>query len=230
MLYVFFWVIPRREANLGSPFYTSLRKGDNHLQHNSFDLPSHGHPNTSHSLSHTPPPRPPCGSLPLHNRLCELTYPYPVTLLLIGLSYFQANPSVICIHRLFSNLVIIYLLTYEDETECFETSAYKIQTPGNYPEESLQHLVSCLLSITYFLLISPRSVQFCFCRLFVVTNSTYSFMCLFCLLLFILALVFFKLDYFANHLSCEATLQRIYPKKHQVYSRNLKTIDCLACS
>ena len=35
----------------------------------------------------------------------------------------------------FSNLVIIYLLTYEDGTECSETSAYKFQTPGNYPEE-----------------------------------------------------------------------------------------------
>jgi len=24
-------------------------------------------------------------------------------------------------------------------TECSETSAYKIQTPGNYPEENIQH-------------------------------------------------------------------------------------------
>jgi len=23
--------------------------------------------------------------------------------------------------------------------QCFETSAYKIQTPGNYPEEGIQH-------------------------------------------------------------------------------------------
>jgi hypothetical protein len=28
---------------------------------------------------------------------------------------------------------------YEDGTECSETSAYKIQTLGNYPEESIQH-------------------------------------------------------------------------------------------
>ena len=28
---------------------------------------------------------------------------------------------------------------YEDGTECSKTSAYKIQTPGNYPEESIQH-------------------------------------------------------------------------------------------
>jgi len=31
-----------------------------------------------------------------------------------------------------------YLSTYEDGTACSETSAYKIQTPGNYPEESIQ--------------------------------------------------------------------------------------------
>jgi hypothetical protein len=24
------------------------------------------------------------------------------------------------------------------QTECFETTAYKIQTPGNYPEENIQ--------------------------------------------------------------------------------------------
>jgi len=26
-----------------------------------------------------------------------------------------------------------------EQTECSETSAYKSQTPGNYPEESKQH-------------------------------------------------------------------------------------------
>jgi len=26
-----------------------------------------------------------------------------------------------------------------EQTGCSETSAYKIQTPGNYPEESIQH-------------------------------------------------------------------------------------------
>jgi len=26
-----------------------------------------------------------------------------------------------------------------EQTECSETSAYKLQTPGNYPEESIQH-------------------------------------------------------------------------------------------
>jgi hypothetical protein len=28
---------------------------------------------------------------------------------------------------------------YEDGAECSETSAYKIQTPGNYPEEIIQN-------------------------------------------------------------------------------------------
>jgi len=34
----------------------------------------------------------------------------------------------------------IYLPTYEDGTECSETSAYKFQTPGNYPEENIQQV------------------------------------------------------------------------------------------
>jgi len=28
-----------------------------------------------------------------------------------------------------------------EQTECFETSAYKIQTPGNYPEERIQQVI-----------------------------------------------------------------------------------------
>jgi len=31
-------------------------------------------------------------------------------------------------------------MAYEDGTVCSETSAYKIQTPGNYPEENIQHI------------------------------------------------------------------------------------------
>jgi len=26
-----------------------------------------------------------------------------------------------------------------EQTECSKTSAYKLQTPGNYPKESIQH-------------------------------------------------------------------------------------------
>ena len=31
-----------------------------------------------------------------------------------------------------------------EQTECSETSAYKIQTPGNYPEGSIQQQVRCV--------------------------------------------------------------------------------------
>ena len=34
-----------------------------------------------------------------------------------------------------------HLPAYEDGTECSETSAYKFQTPGNHPKESIQHSV-----------------------------------------------------------------------------------------
>jgi len=34
---------------------------------------------------------------------------------------------------------MLHLPAYEDGTECSETSAYKIQTPGNYPEGSIEH-------------------------------------------------------------------------------------------
>jgi hypothetical protein len=83
--------------------------------------------------------RPPCGSLSFEYMLCNRTHPYSVTHLPIALGYFQAKPVPLWIPQLFSNLVIIHLLAYKDGTECSETSAYKIQTPGNYPEENIQH-------------------------------------------------------------------------------------------
>jgi len=44
--------------------------------------------------------------------------------------------------QLFSNLIVIHLLAYEDGTEFYETSVYKIQKPGNYTQESIQHTVT----------------------------------------------------------------------------------------
>jgi len=37
-----------------------------------------------------------------------------------------------------------YLPTYEDGMECSETSKYKIQTPGELPEESIQNKTAVL--------------------------------------------------------------------------------------
>ena len=59
-----------------------------------------------------------------------------------------------------SNIVLLhspYLSAYEDGVECSETSAYKIQTPGNYPEESIRHsehgeslkLRTCVRNLNY---------------------------------------------------------------------------------
>jgi len=42
-----------------------------------------------------------------------------------------------------------------EQTECSETSAYKLQTPGNYPKESIQHIIVLLgfhLSIRFLLI------------------------------------------------------------------------------
>jgi hypothetical protein len=35
--------------------------------------------------------------------------------------------------------MLLRSIAYEDGTVCAETSAYKIQTPGNYQEENIQH-------------------------------------------------------------------------------------------
>jgi len=37
-----------------------------------------------------------------------------------------------------------------EETEYSETSAYKIQTPGNYPEEIIRNLISILMALLLF--------------------------------------------------------------------------------
>ena len=35
-----------------------------------------------------------------------------------------------------------------EQTECFETSAYKIQTPENRPKERIKRILSPMLSVT----------------------------------------------------------------------------------
>ena len=50
----------------------------------------------------------------------------------------------------FSNLVhSSHLPDYEDGTVCSETSAYKIQTSGNYPEEGTQQVHSYLYALAF---------------------------------------------------------------------------------
>ena len=40
-----------------------------------------------------------------------------------------------------------HLPAYEDGTECSETSAYKLRTPGNYPKESIQATICFVMSV-----------------------------------------------------------------------------------
>jgi hypothetical protein len=60
-----------------------------------------------------------------------------------------------------------------EQTECSENSAYKIQTPGNYPEENIQHGVDVFdnapnlkvrPSIPYFLQTNVRLKISTLCR------------------------------------------------------------------
>jgi hypothetical protein len=71
---------------------------------------------------------------------CSVTGPTPT---LSPSSYwrrlFSSQTFSRLIPKLFSNFVIYHIPDYEDGTECSETSAYTIQTPGNYPKESIQH-------------------------------------------------------------------------------------------
>jgi hypothetical protein len=67
-----------------------------------------------------------------------------------------------------------YLSAYEDGTECSETSAYKIQMPGYYPEESIQQnftttflkalLVFKVVTILFYILFSPFEQKHVFPR------------------------------------------------------------------
>jgi len=69
---------------------------------------------------------------------------------------FEPNFSRINTPRFLKTSHTSYLPAYEDGTECSETSAYEIQTPGNYPEESIQHsehgesFKSIILLYTYY--------------------------------------------------------------------------------
>ena len=89
--------------------------------------------------SHTCP-WPPCGLLPSTTCFCTQTrhyrHPHSYWLRLFSSqTFFHINTPT------FSNLVILH--TYPpmkmEQTQCSETPAYKIQTPGNYPEESIRH-------------------------------------------------------------------------------------------
>jgi len=48
-----------------------------------------------------------------------------------------------------SKSLYTYLPMKMEQTGCSATSAYKIQTPGNYPDESIQQREDCLLRMVF---------------------------------------------------------------------------------
>jgi hypothetical protein len=77
------------------------------------------------------------GSLPSTTCLCTLTHPYPVTHPPSGSAIFEPNLSRMIAQHF--SILVHSPHNYEDGTECSKTSAYKLQTLENYPEESIQH-------------------------------------------------------------------------------------------
>ena len=102
-----------------------------------------------------------------------------------------------------------------EQTECSETSAYKIQTPGNYPEESIQQFSFIIIIIFFFLFFFflPSSSPLQFLHLLLIF--------LLCLFLFIFHLpLLFLLSYTTSLISTHTcfratvfcnTLNRYFP-------------------
>ena len=64
---------------------------------------------------------------------------YRNTLLPNGSGYFESNLFPYEYPNILNPSYSSYLPAYEDGTEYSETLACKVQTPGNYPEENIQH-------------------------------------------------------------------------------------------
>ena len=54
------------------------------------------------------------------------------------MNFIRRRFGTLCLFQLHRRIGV-RLSAYEDGTECSETSAYEIQMPGNYPEESIEH-------------------------------------------------------------------------------------------
>jgi hypothetical protein len=110
---------------IGHPFYTSLRKGDSQLRNNSFITTLHDSSSSprNSTLTHA-----------VYVSHCFQTCFLPATNPPEGLGYFS---------NLFPHYIspTLSLCTYSpmktERTECSETLAFKLQTPGNNPKAYL---------------------------------------------------------------------------------------------
>jgi hypothetical protein len=75
--------------------------------------------------------------------------------------------GTLCLFRLHRQVGVknsLHLPAYEDWTECSETSAYNIQTPGNCPEESIQQLQAHVKEpLEWHVEVLTTSVCYCGC-------------------------------------------------------------------
>jgi len=74
------------------------------------------------------------------SKLTDILWPFCLVTRFIVYVFFWVIPRRLTfIYRRFSNPVILHthLPIKMEQTERSETSAYKIKTPGNYPEESI---------------------------------------------------------------------------------------------
>ena len=60
--------------------------------------------------------------------------------------FYMPNFGTLCLFHLHRDAGSTYLPMKMEQTECSEMWAQKVQTPGNYPVESIQHASFCLLA------------------------------------------------------------------------------------
>jgi hypothetical protein len=115
------------------------------------------HPDTC-PVSFTHPPVASMWVVTLHNLFLYSHPPLPCH----PLSYWlrlSSSQTFSCINTPTFSIPLIlhtYLPMKMEQTECSEMSAYKIQTPGNYPEESMQQM---LFNLTWICLTTGGYVR-----------------------------------------------------------------------
>jgi hypothetical protein len=102
----------------------------------SFDVLFHGPPLHEQYLFQIPARGRYVGRYPFTTCCVTGPTPSPSPSLLLAQAIFEPNLLPLATQTIlkFSHS---HLPAYEDRTEYSETSAYKIQTPGNYPEENI---------------------------------------------------------------------------------------------
>jgi hypothetical protein len=66
----------------------------------------------------------------------------------------------------------IYLPMEMEQTECSETSAFKLQTPDNYPKESTQHNIYLQAYVCYY--VAHKTIG---SNVILITDTCYTYIC-----------------------------------------------------